>query len=99
MRPACAASTGPRREVSSQGCATMVVAGGTSFAPAISRSYFEVGGLPNGLVLIALISLSVSMEEGSPLLRSTSPYGCVLMMLSPGRASQWSAQVQDWGTP
>ena len=27
----------------------MVVAGGTFFAFAISRSYFEVGGLPNGL--------------------------------------------------
>ena len=52
---------------SSQGWATMVVAGGTSFALAISRSYFEVGGLPNGLVvLIAPISLSVSIRA-SPL--------------------------------
>src|SRR5262245_62475183 len=73
MRPACAASTGPRREVSSQGWATMVVAGGTSFALAISRSYLEVGGLPNGLLaVIAPISLSASMTT-PPLPRSTAP--------------------------
>src|SRR5262245_5237750 len=64
MMPASAASTGPRREVSSQGCATMVVAGGTSFALAISRSYFECGGLRNGLLAaIAPIWLSLSMKK------------------------------------
>ena len=62
MMPASAASTAPRSDVSSQGCATTVVAGGTFFALAISRSYFEVGGLPNGLVAaIEPIALSVSI--------------------------------------
>ena len=45
----------------------MVVAGGTFFAFAISRSYFEVGGLPNGPLLRSSRSaLSVSMK-GPPL--------------------------------
>ncbi len=39
MMPASAASTGPRSEVSSQGWTTTVVAGGTSLAWAMSRSY------------------------------------------------------------
>src|SRR5262245_19062624 len=73
MMPASAASTGPRREVSSQGCATMVVAGGTSFALAMSRSYFECGGLPNGLLAaISPIWLSVSMKK-PPLPHATAP--------------------------
>src|SRR5262245_58030976 len=73
MMPASAASTGPRREVSSQGCATIVVAGGTCFALAMSRSYFECGGLPNGLLAaIAPLSLSVSMKR-SPLPHATAP--------------------------
>ncbi len=42
MMPACAASTAPRSEVSSQGCTTTVVAGGTCFARAISRSYLRM---------------------------------------------------------
>src|SRR5262249_28486083 len=50
MMPASAASTGPRSEVSSQGCAITVRAGGTtSLALAMSRSYLERGGCPNGL--------------------------------------------------
>src|SRR3954454_19155246 len=42
MMPASAASTGPRSDVSSQGCATTVLTGGTCLALAISRSYFEL---------------------------------------------------------
>ena len=50
MMPASAASTAPRSEVSSQGCATTVVAGGTCFACAISRSYLLCGGCASGLI-------------------------------------------------
>ena len=41
MIPISAASIAPRNEVSSQGCTTIVVAGFTSFARAMRRSYFE----------------------------------------------------------
>ncbi len=41
MMPVCAASVAPRNEVSSHGCTTIVAAGGTSLALAMSRSYFE----------------------------------------------------------
>ena len=44
MIPASAASIAPRNEVSSQGCTTIVVAGGTFFALAIRRSYLDCGG-------------------------------------------------------
>ena len=40
IRPASAASSAPRNEVSSQGCTTIVLAGGTCLARAIRRSYF-----------------------------------------------------------
>jgi hypothetical protein len=74
MMPACAASTGPRREVSSQGWTTIVVAGGTRFALAMSRSYFDVGGLPNGLPA-AIAPISLSLEMSAPQLRGESPAG------------------------
>jgi hypothetical protein len=48
MRPAWAASTGPRSEVSSQGCTTIVRAAETPFARATSRSYLVGGGAANG---------------------------------------------------
>src|SRR5262249_2949280 len=61
MMPASAASTGPRNEVSSQGCTTTVVAAGTCFALAISRSYFEWGGSATGPIAARVpISLSLS---------------------------------------
>ena len=43
MMPASAASVAPRREVSSQGCTTIVVAAGTDLARAIRRSYLTAG--------------------------------------------------------
>src|SRR5262245_20508148 len=69
MMPASAASIGPRSEPSSQGWATTVVAGGTCLALAISRSYFECGGLATGpTAAIVPISLSFSVSM------TTSPY-------------------------
>ena len=90
MMPASAASIAPRNEVSSQGCTTTVVAAGTCFARAMSRSYFEWGGSPSGPIA-AMVPISLSFAgsirpSASPALR-----GCVLMMLSPvpacGRAA------------
>ena len=49
----------PRSEVSSQGCATTVVAGGTCLARAMSRSYLRCGGCPIGPTAVMVpISLS-----------------------------------------
>ena len=59
MMPASAASMAPRSEVSSQGCTTTVVAGGTCLARAMSRSYFEAGGSPSG-PMAASADLTVS---------------------------------------
>ncbi len=42
--PAAAASSAPRSEVSSQGCATIITAEGTACAAATSRSCFDRGG-------------------------------------------------------
>jgi hypothetical protein len=46
MIPASAASMAPRRDVSSQGCTTIVVAAGTARARAIKRSYLLPGAWP-----------------------------------------------------
>src|SRR4029079_9828572 len=46
IRPAAAASTAPRSEVSSQGCATTVLTGGSCVALAINRSYLACGRCP-----------------------------------------------------
>jgi hypothetical protein len=66
MIPASAASIGPRRELSSHGWATTVVAGGTCLARAISRSYLEAGGWARGptaaIVAIVPISLAFSVN-------------------------------------
>jgi hypothetical protein len=49
----------PRSELSSHGCTTIVVAGGTSFAKEISLSYLLVGGFPKGPpAVMAPISVS-----------------------------------------
>src|SRR5215469_6111227 len=67
MMPASAASTAPRSEVSSHGWTTTVVAGGTSLAVTIRRSYFARGGSLLGsigarvaisVVLVGTMSLS-----------------------------------------
>src|SRR6476660_3662872 len=77
----------------------MVVAGGTFFALAISRSYFEVGGLPNGLVgVIEPIALSVSIL-GLPLSHSVrAQYKRGFMRLWLGRGRLPMAQARDWET-
>src|SRR6478735_10305633 len=77
----------------------MVVAGGTFFALAISRSYFEVGGLPNGLVgVIEPIALSVSIL-GHPLSHSVrAQYKRGFMRLWLGRGRLPMAQARDWET-
>src|SRR5436309_1137326 len=63
MRPSCAASIGPRNEVSSQGCAITVVAAGTCFASATSFSYLLCGGCSNGPIALMLpISLSFNID-------------------------------------
>ena len=90
MMPASAASVTPRNEVSSQGCTTTVVAAGTCFARAMSRSYFEWDGSPSGPIA-AMVPISPSLA-GS-IRPSTSPAlrGCAFMMPSPvlacGRAA------------
>ena len=60
IMPASAASTAPRNELSSQGWATTVVAGGTCFALAMSRSYFERGGW-SGALLAEMVPTSLSL--------------------------------------
>src|SRR5262245_60913216 len=70
MMPACAASIGPRREDSSQGWATTVVAAGTVLALAISRSYLEAGGSPAWPTAARVpISLYFSVSMTMPPLR------------------------------
>ncbi len=66
MMPASAASTAPRSEVSSHGCTTIVGAGGTSFARAISRSYFARGGVPSGPIaaMVPMVPISLSLSVG-----------------------------------
>src|SRR5215216_100210 len=60
MIPAAALSTAPRNEVSSQGCTTMVGAGGTAWAAAISRSYLLAERVSTELACIGvMVSLPV----------------------------------------
>src|SRR6516162_3314025 len=61
LTPASAASIGPRSEVSSQGCTTIVRAAETFFARASSRSYLVGGGAANAPIAeMAPISLFLS---------------------------------------
>src|SRR4051812_13713469 len=56
MMPASAASAVPRKELSSQGCTTMVAAAGMALAAAIRRSYLAPGlasGVPKAATLIS----------------------------------------------
>ena len=80
MMPASAASIGPRSEVSSQGYTTTVIAAGTSFARARSRSYLVSGGAANGAIAaMAPISLSLSPSMiNSPLQPPSRGTGAVL---------------------
>ena len=95
MMPASAASTAPRSEVSSQGCTTMVAAGGTSLARAISRSYFACGGCGSAdrsrtsPISSSAMSLARSSRRCSASLRRPSPQldGCDAMASDAGFAS------------
>ena len=60
MIPASADSIAPRKELSSQGCTTMVDTAGTPFALAISRSYFDACCVPlagAGMTLIGALRI------------------------------------------
>jgi hypothetical protein len=68
--PSSAASQAPRSDVSSQGYATIVVAGGTSFASEMSFSYLLWAGWPKGPpvvmapIAVAHLSAICGVREG-----------------------------------
>jgi hypothetical protein len=70
MIPAAALSTTPRNEVSSQGCTTMVGAGGTALAAAIRRSYLLAECVSTELagtgVMVSLRMLFLDQARRSP---------------------------------
>ena len=69
INPASAASMAPCSEVSSHGCATTVVLGGSSFARAMRRSYFScLRGCGPGFALAATVGLSAAAMTSSSMM-------------------------------
>src|ERR1043165_2943436 len=77
MMPASAASIGPRSDVSSQGCTTIVLTGGTCLARAMRRSYFDALGGAGPTADSALMSLIFSARDAMASSLSSSVCGRV----------------------